>query len=268
MEIRKPAQAGRFYPGRKDELQKLLKEYTSYDKNKITAKGILCPHAGYMYSGKTAGMVYGRINIPDTVVVIGPNHTGLGEDISVYPAGGWETPIGNLEINEEFINELTDSLNIIIKDKKAHEHEHSIEVQLPFIKYLNKNAKIVPICVMQYSASICKDIGEAIAITANNLGREILVVASSDMTHYETQSIAEKNDRLVLDKILKLDPREMLEVVNEQGISMCGAGPCAIMMYAAKKLGAKKAKLINYTTSGEVTGDKSAVVGYAGVAVY
>jgi AmmeMemoRadiSam system protein B len=265
MQIRKPAVAGQFYPGKEDSLRKSIEQMVRRVEGKIKAIGIVSPHAGYMYSGPVAGELYSNVEIPETVIVLGPNHTGIGSAYSIMTEGKWWTPIGEVEIESSLAKNILESSKLIEEDSDAHKFEHSLEVQIPFLQYFKKDVKIVPIVLGGINF---KEIGESIAKSLKGYKKSFLIVASSDMTHYEPHETAQKKDKLAIDAILKLDEQEMLKKIQDYDISMCGYGPTAIMLIASKILGAKEAKLIKYMTSGDTSGDYSAVVGYAGLAVY
>jgi AmmeMemoRadiSam system protein B len=264
---REPVVAGHFYEKKKNLLEKQIKLLLPQEKQKIKVKGIVSPHAGYMYSGKVAAEVYASIEIPELCIIMGPNHTGLGHPFSIYSEGIWNTPFGDVEIDEKFANELIKNSNLLIPDITAHEEEHSIEVQIPFIQFFSSNFKIVPICIKSNNINSLKELGETIANTITSLKKDALIIASSDMNHYEPQEITKKKDQIAIDAILKLDENELIEKVNKNNISMCGIAPTYAMLVAVKKLGAKKAKLIKYMTSGDISGDFSYVVGYAGIVI-
>lgn len=265
MQIRKPAAAGQFYPGTEVSLRKSIDKMTTVVQKKIKAIGIVSPHAGYIYSGPVAGIVYSNIEITDTVIILGPNHTGMGEPYAVMTEGAWETPLGKVEIDNNLAIDILNAGGLIKEDNIAHRFEHSIEVQLPFLQYFKPNIKIVPMVV---GGSNYNEIGEAIASSVKKHKKDILIIASSDMTHYEKSETAQKKDMLAIESILKLDEIDMLDRIRKYDISMCGYGPAAIMLISSKLLGAKQAKLIKYMTSGDTSGDYSAVVGYAGLAVF
>lgn len=266
--VRRPAVAGYFYPSNSREL---FEEISSYIKGDIPERdviGVLSPHAGYMYSGKVAGKTFAAVRVPDTVIVIGPNHTGLGAEAAIICSGKWMIPGAEIEIDSELGNMLIENFKELEEDTLAHSREHSLEVQIPFLYYKNRNVKLVPICLAHKNFNFCNDLGKAIGETIRRYGRNVLIVASSDMTHYEPHEVTRKKDKLAIDEILKLSPRDLYNVVIEHQISMCGVIPAVTMLCAAKELGAKKAELIHYQTSGDTSGDYSQVVGYAGIAVY
>ncbi|HVP93056.1 MAG TPA: AmmeMemoRadiSam system protein B, partial [Acidobacteriota bacterium] len=229
--------------------------------------GLVCPHAGYIYSGPVAAHAYYKLasdGKPDVVVIFGPNHTGYGSALAVMNEGSWRTPLGDVEIDSDIANQIVNESHIVDVDESAHRFEHSIEVQLPFLQYLyDSNFKVVPICFLMQDLSSAREVGKA---TARVLaGKNAIVIASSDMTHYEPQESASKKDRLVLEAVEAMDEAELYSVIEMQNISACGYGPIIALITAAKNLGAKEAKLLCYKTSGDVTGDYSSVVGYAAV---
>ncbi|MCH8156173.1 MAG: AmmeMemoRadiSam system protein B [Nitrospinae bacterium] len=264
---RPPAVAGRFYSGDSKSLTEEVRRHIKDAPEKTRVLGVLSPHAGFMYSGDVAGAVYSRIEIPDTVILLGPNHTGRGERVSVMTQGTWEMPQGNLEIDSELASAISRASSIARPDERAHHHEHSLETQLPFIQYFRKKFKIVPICFMRLDLKECEEISRAIVQAVKETGREVLVVASSDMTHYESHESASGKDRKAIDRILHLDAPGLYNTVRDNNISMCGVNPTTVMLMYARKMGAKEAELVKYMTSGEVSGDMQNVVGYAGVIV-
>lgn len=267
MVTRKPCVANRFYPGEKAALEKTIKDFLD-NKETQRAVSVIAPHAGYIYSGKVAGHLYSSVSIPDNVILIGPNHTGMGARSSVMAQGEWETPLGNVKINTELAYSIIgfDPHNFT-DDMEAHMMEHSLEVQLPFLRFLNPKVNIVPITVMQAPYPELLAMGDALAKAVSSYKGDVLIVVSSDMNHYEDQKNTEQKDKKALDMILKLDERGLLETAYRQRISMCGVFPAAIAIAASKTLGAKKARLSSYATSGEVSGDYGKVVGYAGVII-
>jgi len=241
---------------------------------KIKALGILSPHAGLIYSGSVAGAVYSSIELPGTFVLIGPNHTGLGAPVSLMAKGQWETPLGTVRIDEELAAGILSRSRLVREDALAHMKEHSLEVQLPFIQYLKKEFSIVPIQMMDTRFETCIELGNAIAeaIQGQRPGSRVqeqgvLIVASSDMSHYISAESAKKKDHKAIQRILDLDAQGLYDTVRDENITMCGYGPAVAMITACKALGAKKAVLIKYTNSGEVSGDYDQVVGYAGIVV-
>ncbi|MFH1835418.1 MAG: AmmeMemoRadiSam system protein B [Methanobacteriota archaeon] len=271
--IRMPAVAGQFYPYSPDVLLGEIAEFMGEPKQRRQVSGVMVPHAGYMYSGGVAGLVYSRIEPADSYVILGPNHTGLGLRFSIVRGGLWRTPLGEVSVDSIIADEILRECPIVEEDILAHQREHSIEVQLPFLQYLGDDFMFVPICIGHLplddeTSADLKSIGRAVASAIRKFGGKTVVVASTDLTHYESQESAKIKDADVLEAVLKLDPEKLLKVVSEKDISMCGVLPTAIMLYACKELGASKAELAGYQTSGDVTGDLSQVVGYGGVLVF
>lgn len=266
--IRNPAVAGQFYPGESDVLsQELEGLLVQQGKKKEDAIGMILPHAGYIYSGAVAGSVLASVNPKKVYIILGPNHTGLGSQFSVSASDYWRTPLGDARINTELTEKILKDCRFIRKDELSHIHEHSIEVQLPFLQKLGINFSFVPIAVNPADIETYRHIGECLAKSLKELKleKEAAIIASSDMTHYEPQESAREKDSKAIDAVLKLDEQALVDRVEQLGITMCGFAPAAIMISAAKKLGAEKARLVMYRTSGDVTGDDSSVVGYAGI---
>lgn len=264
---RQPAVAGQFYESSASGLSRQVDRYIQEHESKEDAVGIVCPHAGLMYSGKVAGAVFSKIRIPDTFIMIGPNHTGYGSPVSLMSSGNWQIPTGQLSIDENLSGKLKEGSGLFVDDAAAHQMEHSLEVQLPFILHFTSRVSIVPITMMPLSLEKCRVLGETIADSIRRTEYPVTILASSDMSHYETESAARKKDKLAIEKIVDLDPEGLYAVVRDNGITMCGVIPVTTMLFAAKSLGAKEASLIQYMTSGEISGDYDYVVGYAGVVV-
>ena len=262
--IRKPCVAGSFYPLNSQPLKKSVAGFLDQGAAKEKARAIIAPHAGYVYSGHVAGAVYSSIVMPDTVVLIGPNHTGCGPDVSIMTQGTWEVPLASANVNADLASLITEETDLLSEDFSAHALEHSLEVQLPFILTLNKSATIVPITVMRARPKDCQTIGEAIASAIKRFKSDVLIVASSDMNHYESDRTTRSKDALAIERVTSLDPEGLIKVTTMEGISMCGVLPAAITLSAAIALGATNARLVRYATSGDVSGDYSRVVGYAG----
>lgn len=262
---RKAVFGGQFYPASKESLQKQIRGFTELKVAREEAIGIVVPHAGYLYSGKVAGAVYARTLLPHLFVIIGPNHTGKGCPFSLMPEGVWETPSGEVTIDAELTEKiLTNSKNLEV-DSEAHIHEHSIEVQLPFLQYHLEKFRFVPIILAHGDFTAYYEIGNAIAQAVK--GEKVLIIASSDLSHYELLEVARRKDRKAVDAILSLDGEKLLKTVGDLKISMCGYGPVVTMLSAAKALGATEAELVQYATSDETSGDSNAVVGYGGIIV-
>ncbi len=274
--IRQPAVAGQFYHDSPARLRDQVERFLAPQAERIRAIGILSPHAGFIYSGAVAGAVYSRVELPDIFVLIGPNHTGLGSAVSIMTSGAWATPLGAVTIDEPLARALLAASPRFEEDLLAHLREHSLEVQLPFIQHQKGQARIVPVQMMDTRPETCIEVGAAVARAVTEAGLRpadgeaprVLVVASSDMSHYVDAGTAKKKDHLAIRRVLDLDARGLCETVRSEGISMCGYGPAAAMLTAARALGATKAELVKYANSGEVSGDYEHVVGYAGVVVY
>lgn len=276
--MRPPAVAGQFYAGSKNSLIKQIDWcYThpqgpgavpKVEKGPRKLVGLVSPHAGYMYSGPVAAHGFSLMasdGKPTSVVIIGPNHTGVGSGVSIMTSGKWSTPLGGAQVDAELAETVAKSSNIIDVDPEAHSYEHSIEVQLPFLQHLFGEVNFVPICMMLQDAHTSKDVGDAIAKAS--AGKDVVIVASTDLTHYETQRSAVEKDKKAMEKIVALDGEGLIATVERDGITMCGYGPVAAMIHAAKKLGAKKAKILKHATSGDVAPPMPQVVGYGSIAV-
>ena len=264
--IRKPAVAGYFYPRDPLRLREQIEQYILPRAQKIKAIAAVSPHAGYVYSGSVAGAVYSHLQIPQKVVLLGPNHTGMGARASIMTQGTWITPLGEVKIDEELALEILENSQFLKEDAQAHSAEHSLEVQLPFLQYFRPDIRIVPIVLMGTSFEMAQEIGQALAKTLKN--GETLIISSTDMSHYEPQEVAAKKDQAAIEAILDLDPQALYQRVIQENISMCGVMPTVAALVASLLLGAEEARLVNYMTSGDITGDYSQVVGYAGVVIH
>lgn len=266
--VRKPAVAGQFYTSDPKRLINQLETFVKTEEKTMKVRGVIVPHAGYTYSGAVAGSVYARIHIPETVIILGPNHHGIGSKAALYPPGEWLTPLGNIGIDQQLSAKIKSTSSLVEEDSTAHLYEHSIEVQVPFLQYLNPDVSIVPLCLGFTDFSSCKSLGLSLARAINTYQKEVLIIASSDMSHYQQAEEARHDDSLVIQEVLKMNPEGMYSIVTARGITMCGIIPATVMLIAAMALGASMSELIRYTTSGEITGDFNQVVGYAGVMVY
>jgi len=264
---RKPAVSGQFYPSSSSELSKQIDACMENDNDKKRAIGAVSPHAGIMFSGKVAGAVFSRIEIPHTFILIGPNHTGYGPPVSLMSSGTWAIPTGELNINEDIAGMLLKKCDSIDEDSIAHQMEHSLEVQLPFILHYSSAVNIVPISMMTDSLDVCRGVGETIADTILKCEHPVTIIASSDMSHFVSDTTARSKDEKAINKIKNLGPEGLYNTVREQNISMCGVIPATTMLFAAKRLGARESTLVKYTTSAEVSGDYDYVVGYAGLII-
>jgi len=265
---RKPAVAGNFYPGRGEQLLEMMEGMVEPKKEKEKAICVVSPHAGFVYSGPVAGAVFSSVQLPDFFVILGPSHRGIGSRFAVMKEGVWETPLGEVSLEASLAEHIMSYSPLISEDDEAHLEEHSLEVQIPFIQYFKKDFSIVPICLSPYvSYEELEELGKAISRGMKDFKKEVLIVASTDMSHYVSQKVAEKKDFFAIDKILKLDPKGLHDTVKKEDISMCGFQPTTSAMIASMELGAKEAKLIKYQTSGDTSGDYSQVVGYAGIRI-
>lgn len=273
--IRKPCVAGQFYPSSAQALKKQIENlidpaFTSLrEVNKIDAIACMLPHAGYIYSGRVAAETLSQIRIKDKIILLGPNHTGLGMPFSIMTEGIWQTPLGEIKIDSALAKKILHNSKYLKDDSPAHTHEHSLEVELPFLQYFKTDFEIVPIAFLSDDIETLKGIGKEIAevIRDPDIKNSILIVASSDMTHYESQDHAEKKDKEAIQAILELNEDKLMEKIRDLNISMCGYAPVIVMLKTAKLLGAKNSKLIKYQTSGDVTGERDSVVGYAGITI-
>src|SRR5579863_9412526 len=268
--VRHPAVAGRFYPRDPESLREEVNSYLKKDDSLQAASaaiGCIAPHAGYVYSGHVAGAVFARIKIPQRCIVICPNHTGIGWPLAIVSDGEWETPLGNVPIDAALAAGLKQRCPALQKDAAAHRGEHAAEVELPFLLLRQPKLTFVPIALGTQNPDTLEQLGVAIADVVAAENDPVLIVASSDMNHYESDVVTRAKDHRAIERILTLDSRGLLEVVTQQNISMCGVGPAVAMLTAAKKLGATSAELVKYATSGDISGDRNMVVGYAGVVV-
>ena len=264
---RAAAVAGQFYPGQKEELRKQVNNYLHLGEQPQSAIGIMVPHAGYVYSGAIAGQTFSGVKVPDRVVLLGPNHTGYGAMEAVYPAGSWETPLGNIAIDDRLAEQIISVCGQAVADELAHLYEHSLEVQVPFIQMRAPNAQLVPICLGHAPLEELLDFGQSLGRLVAAQQVPTLLVASSDMTHFEPADVAREKDLRAIDRVLDLDPEGLYRLVASERISMCGVVPTVVMLAAARELGAQKGILVRYGNSGETTGDNAEVVGYAGVVI-
>ena len=265
--IRRSVAAGSFYAGTRDRLRLQVEDLVPKGATSDKAIGAVVPHAGYMYSGRVAATVYAQAEFPGTFVILGPNHTGLGAGAAIMTYGQWETPLGHVQIDHDLGKAILANSSVLEEDNLGHLREHSIEVQLPFLQYYNRPFGFVPICLFSHEYAACQEVGQAVAKAVRESGKRVLIVASTDMSHYVPRDEAAVKDRKVIDAILALDPEELYRVVRREGISMCGFHPTTAMLVAAKALGATRANLVTYTDSGEVTRDLDEVVAYAGLLV-
>ncbi|MGA2413171.1 MAG: AmmeMemoRadiSam system protein B [Candidatus Sulfotelmatobacter sp.] len=267
--VRHPAVAGRFYPLDPEQLRGEVGTYLAQTplQTPTCAVGCIVPHAGYMYSGHVAGAVFSALKIPELCLVLCPNHTGMGRPLAIMSDGAWKTPLGDVPIDSVFAAVLKERCPLLQEDSAAHRSEHAIEVELPFLQLLQPQLRFVPIALGTGQFEILAQLGEAIAEGIAAQHERILMVTSSDMNHYESEAVTRGKDRSAIEPILALDARALYDAVITQQVSMCGFGPAVAMLTAARKLGATSAELVKYATSGDVSGDREMVVGYAGAIV-
>jgi hypothetical protein len=265
--VRQPAVAGQFYTENEKKLRAELDNYVVSAVRTEKALGIIAPHAGYIYSGSVAGRVYGQVAVPASVIILGPNHHGIGARAALYPEGEWLTPLGLVRIDTRLASLVKKHAAIVQEDTTAHHYEHSLEVQVPFLQFVRPDVTIVPLCLGFSDFASCAELGSGIAGAIGEYGSDVLIVASSDMTHYESAAVARVKDDKALREILALNPEGLLKVCRDKGITMCGVIPAAVMLLAALQLGARQARLVSYATSGDVTGDNQQVVAYAALTV-
>lgn len=268
LEVRQPAVAGMFYPGSgaalDDEVRRLL--HADGPRHRLLA--CIAPHAGYVYSGRVAGRLYAHLEIPRRVVVLGPNHSGLGARVAVAPELAWQTPLGAPRIDRGLADALRTAFPASSEDALAHRREHSLEVHLPFLQVRRPEVEVLPVCLAHLGLEECTRLGEAVARVIGDAGEAVGLIASSDMTHFEPDEDARERDRLAIDAALALDPERLYETVHAHRISMCGVIPATVALVAARALGANAAHLVDYATSAETSGDHSSVVGYAGICIH
>ncbi len=269
--VRHPAVAGKFYPAQPEALASDLDrcfEAGPPARGKIeNAFGCVVPHAGYMYSGVVAGAVYQRLPARPSYLILCPNHFGRGAPLAIMSSGSWLTPLGEVRVDGALAQAVLEHCEGLTEDAVAHAEEHSLEVQLPFLQRTVKDFTFVPIALGVSGYAALEAVGLGVAQVLKGGPRKTLIIASSDMNHYEADGITRVKDRKAIDRILALDPQGLYEVIRREDISMCGYGPTIAMLTAAKELGAKRAELVMYATSADASGDRSAVVGYAGIIV-
>jgi AmmeMemoRadiSam system protein B/AmmeMemoRadiSam system protein A len=262
---RNPYVAGYFYPASASDIRAMMARFVDKNAPKEEAVGLLVPHAGYQYSGAVTGATVSRIEFKDTFIIMGPTHSGLGKPFSVWTEGTWKTPLGEVEVDAALAKQMVAISRYLEADHRGHEEEHAVEVQLPFLQYIKPDVKIVPVILAGAPAATYKEIGRDIARAVKELKKEVVIMASGDMTHYEPHDVAKEKDMQAVEAMLSLDEDELTRRYRRLNISMCAYGPVVCLIAAVKELGANGAELVKYQTSGDTTGDKSAVVGYAGV---
>jgi MEMO1 family protein len=262
-----PTVAGRFYPSNPSELTALINKYVVADRSSppIPVRACLVPHAGYVYSGHVAGAVFGRIALPRKIIILGVRHYPRGEQAAILSSGAWRTPLGDARIDEEMAEALKKTCPLLREDSAAHSGEHSLEVQLPFLQVLAPEFTFVPVALGTVRFESLVEVGEAIGRVLDGSKEEVLLLTTSDLNHYEDDAVTRVKDRKAINQLLTLNPRGLYDACRDENISMCGLGPAAAMLTALNALGVKKPELVKYATSADVSGDRSGVVGYAGM---
>lgn len=268
-QVREAAVAGQFYPESRTELLSEIQEFLGKagEVTRVRALGVVAPHAGYVYSGAVAGAVYAHIEVPRKVIVLCPNHTGFGGPLSITSAGSFRTPLGDVPIDSSLAEALKAGFPLLREDAAAQIREHAVEVQLPFLQAVRDDLEFVPITVGTGQFEVLTALGVVMAKVIAECGEAVLMVASSDMNHYEDDAETRVKDALAIEQVLGLQPKGLFQTVRAQNISMCGYGATVAMLTAALRLGATSAELVKYATSGDVSGDREHVVGYAGIVV-
>jgi AmmeMemoRadiSam system protein B len=265
--LRLPAVAGQFYPADPRELTRLIRKFSAEDpaNKKTRAHGCLVPHAGYIYSGGVAGAVFARIILSKQVVVLGVRHTPMGEDLAILSEGAWRTPLGDAPVDAALAQRVKAACPGLREDGVAHSREHSLEVEIPFLQILDPGFTFVPVAVGTLRFEELHELGMGLARVLKESQEQIVVVTSSDMNHYEPDDITRIKDAKAMDRMKALDAKGLFEVCRKEKISMCGLGPAVAMLTAMKELGVERGEVVRYATSGDVNGDRDAVVGYAGM---
>ncbi len=263
--IRTPAVAGRFYSSKAKQLARDVDEYTPAAPEKICARACVVPHAGLMYSGHVAGAVYAALELPRRAILVGPRHFPRGEAMAILTEGSWQTPFGDAPVDSVLAAEVARACPRLRHDVVAHEHEHSLEVQLPFLQRMVADFRFVPIVLGTDRYPLLEELGHAVAKVVAAQSEPVLVIASTDMNHYESDAVTRAKDERAIARIRALDPHGLYDTVRSEGISMCGYAATTAMLVAALDLGVKEARLVRYATSGDITGDRDEVVGYAGM---
>jgi AmmeMemoRadiSam system protein B len=274
--VRPPAVSGRFYPKDPSELRATIATLLSDAHRPVGPSarppiGLIAPHAGYLYSGPTAARVFTRVPIPGLVVILAPNHTGVAaarSGISLWESGAFRTPLGDVPVDADAAEALREiSQGVVEIDHDAHRAEHAVEVELPFLQVLRADVRIVPLVLAWDAWEPARRLGEMLARLVHAAGEAVLLLASSDLNHYEPAAVSEQKDARALEAVRALDGAELLERCKRERISMCGRGPAAVLLAAARALGATRAEVVDYRHSGWVSGDNARVVGYAGVLI-
>lgn len=265
--LRLPAVAGQFYPANPQELATFVRRLTNQPnaQQKSHVKACLVPHAGYIYSGQVAGAVFAKIHIPRSVVILGVRHFPRGADAAIRSGGAWRTPLGDVHVNEKLATELKRACPLVAEDAIAHEREHSLEVQLPFLQALRPDLQIVPIALGTLQWVDLASVGTAIGRVIAAAEEDVLLLTTSDLNHYEDEATTQKKDAVAISQLEAMDARGLFEACRSESISMCGLGPAVAMIFALEKMGATRAEVVQHTTSAAISGDHRRVVGYAGM---
>lgn len=265
--LRLPVVAGQFYPANPRELTRLVRQFTAQEpaREKVRARACLVPHAGYIYSGGVAGAVFSRIFLPSKILVVGVRHSPPGAELAILSKGTWRTPLGDAPIDEDLARRVREACPGLQEDSVAHSREHSLEVEIPFLQVLDPGFTFVPLAVGTLRFADLQELGMGLARVLQESPEEILIVTSSDMNHYEDDETTRPKDQKAIEKLQALDAQGLHQVCREERISMCGLGPAVAMLTAMKKIGAKGGEVVRYATSGDISGDRDAVVGYAGM---
>ncbi len=266
---RQPVVAGRFYDADPDQLKRVVDGFLAVDVERSKEKTLLCmvPHAGYVFSGGVCGKTLAKANLESTILLLGPNHTGLGERFALWSEGAWGIPGTSMRVDSELADALLAADPLLHSDIAAHVQEHSLEVILPFLNRMNPDTTIVPLSISARSFDELEHVGKSIGQLLKSFGRPVSMVVSSDMSHYISHDEAKERDSMALEAVVNLDPGELFNTVRTNSISMCGVLSMTTGLFAALEMGASKGELVAYATSGEVSGDFEQVVGYAGVIV-
>jgi len=265
--LRLPAVAGRFYPSDPAELTALVRKYSGAEPGRpaIPVRACLVPHAGYVYSGHVAGTVLARITLPRKIIILGVRHYPRGEPVAILSSGAWRTPLGDARIDEKLAEALKKACPLLREDSVAHSAEHSLEVQLPFLQALVPDFSFVPVALGTVQFESLVSVGEAIARVLAAAQENVLLLTTSDLNHYQDDATTRIKDRKAIEQLLALEARGLYDTCRNEEISMCGLGPAVAMITALNALGVKKPELVKYATSADVSGDRDAVVGYAGM---
>ena len=264
---REPAYAGQFYPGDPETLRETVQSFFQDTDSLLQAKAVVVPHAGYIYSGSVTGKVLSAVEVPPRTILLGPSHTGLGETLALSPDTAWHSPLGTLSIDTGLNRRLLEACPGLREDTIAHLREHSLEVQIPFLQMIQPDCRISAICIGTADYASLEALGHGLAKAIRSTDSPVLLLASSDMTHYESAETAARKDKLAIDRILEMDPRGLYRTVMENNITMCGFAPAISVLIACLDMEASTARLIDYTNSGEASGDYRQVVAYPGIAI-